>query len=231
MEKSASARVPINWGMLGRDAAAGVGAAGFMDAMHHRDVGGIGDYLRSWKDPTVGRLGMGALNVAMGGFGRRYIMKPNWAEKSLGATTLLGIPAKDVAIEAPYAIREATRFMNNERTRDRILPIAAGGLAAAIPIYMGLKALRDRIPDRSELRALTESNRAASGGRIRVALPPPEPGMSETVVDMPIEHAHISNTLRDNISRDVRRRLRTGTQARTFVRTDEGLRPRALTTE
>ncbi len=170
------------------------------------------------------RLGNFLLNVAMGRMGGHFYDK---GRGTLALNTFLGIPVKDVAVNAALAIPKATKSLGRmadaaeegagDVAGDVIEKVrqAAGGLNmkdALILAGLGLAGTG----------GLMWANKKMTGpktdkGSLKVTLPT-EPGSdTETTVELPFDQEMaLTKALRSKIERDTRRRLYAETKKRTF---------------
>lgn len=207
---------------VGLGALAGVGGAGFMDALTFgRD--------KTWEEYrnapiTVSRGANAILNTGLAG----GIMVPGLAPATrLGMLT--SIPAKDFALSAIPAVGSATdslkQMAEKPEAKNMLQSLSTGqkaglGSAAVAGLlgagYLGHKALK-------ALSKISDSQAAASGGRIRVALPTKDPNDEETTLDLPMGDLEVSNSQLTKLQRDLRRRIRRETKERTATRPVQNL--------
>jgi len=150
----------------------------------------------------------------------------NPATVPLGMGILGSIPAKDMLLQGlgvlPVIGQAAGRHA---------LPTDAGtqgmGTGAKVALGTGAAALAALLGSsiyngNRQTKAAEEAVQREQGGKIRVTLPTKNPGDQETQLEMPINNVSFSNALMQNLHRDIRRRLRTETAARTYRRVAGG---------
>lgn len=149
--------------------------------------------------------------------------------------TLLSIPHKELIFQGIWGV---PKFLNNQaegnlatnRLADATQAIADKGTSVTVnqegspsgdsmPWWV-LPATGAAILGTGALgilgaRAMRPPPSKPDEGTIQVHLPAPEPGLADTVVSLPSSEFNISKTMKSRLARDVRRRLRKGTEART----------------
>lgn len=105
----------------------------------------------------------------------------------------------------------------------------AGGMGTGAKVGMGIGAaalaalVGSSIYNNNRRTQVAEDTmRRDQNGKIRVTLPTKNPGDQETQLEMPIQNVELSNTLMTSLRRDLRRRLRSESAARTFRRPGSG---------
>lgn len=190
---------------------------------------------------------IGVLGLRRGMFNKGPMTAGRAAMTATGAGSLGLVPVKDLAVMGMPAVKnwgEAGKTLNEKMEAGDFTPVppppsqdstpalpswvapAALGLGATGLGLYGLNMLRQR-RERQEDREAEKGRQSIShpprvdGGRLKVHLPSPKDGLSDTTVELPIEDVGLSKALLTNIGRDVRRRLRKGTDKRTYRRDDE----------
>lgn len=196
------------------------GAIAFSDVMSHGRGSNWEDYKQGLSNMTMGRAGNALLNGIIGTLAvSRFRSKSPFAF-SEGLGSLLSIPGKDVLFGLTGPVEMLPGFMRDTSRANPAQLVGTGALAAALPLayYGGKKLLQNQT---TALQALSEQTSRNNSGTVKVALPPPRPGFPHTIVELPVDQVNISRNLTDKLERDVRRRLRAGTNARTFKRDPE----------
>lgn len=152
------------------------------------------------------------------------------ATKAFGLAQLIGVPTKDLAVQgiptvqninaaaARYA-REGSGVVNNSAT-------AGGNLWDSIPGAVkwgvggagGLGLAAFLYNQQRQAAAAEAQSQKGQSGTLRVTLPTKKPGDAETELEMPLSKIQLSDTLRGKLHRDLKRKLRTETAARTYRR-------------
>lgn len=126
----------------------------------------------------------------------RSILNPSSTETST--------PAPSINVTVPPAERD---------TETNLAPYLLGGAG-----IIGGAGILAALLNRRKAQEVLQAQSAPDGGDITVHLPPPAPGLNATTVTLPISEVNLSQTLKGQIGRDVRRRLRQGTDHRTVRR-------------
>ena len=118
------------------------------------------------------------------------------------------VPTEEKPTAAPNINLPST-----EGTETNLAPYLLGGAG-----IIGGAGILSALLNRRKAQEVIQSQAAPDGGNITVHLPPPAPGLNATTVTLPISEVNLSQTLKGQIGRDVRRRLRSGTEHRTVRR-------------
>lgn len=169
------------------------------------------EYGHDMKDVSALRLGNLLLNSYLfrTGIGGYTNSKGQAVDSSM--KKLLSIPTKDVLLSAVPTMGAYREGVSDTSTNQKaMLGILTAGLLGGLG-YAGYKAFGPQKTD-------------ANKGRIRVTLPTRNPDDNETQVELPFDadSVGISNALQGQMARDLRRRLREESSARTHRR---GVRP------
>ena len=199
--------------------AGGAGLAGFMDLITH----GVGrtpqEYWEGLRNADISRMANTVFNTGLG-VGGAAAIRGGQIYPGVGLMALA--PAKDLMLQLQRPAHELPGFM--DRVGQTSWPeraTAAAALAAVPAAYLMYRGMSGRMDEQNRLQARTTD--VGHNGMLKVHLPPAAPGMQSSVVELPIDRVNLSKSLVDNIGRDVRRKLRLGTKARTYKRGNEGL--------
>ena len=192
--------------------AGGIGNAALWDKTMYQSDQGLDSipFTGEWDNS---RLGVTAKNVLLGMAGGG-LTRGAITGKSIpmlgGAITSFGAaPFTDAAIKGIGGLDTFKDVERNQRTNQVLLALlGAGGLG------LGVKHL---------LNKKKEMTAPADRGLVRVTLPRTDSSQDETTVEIPMEHLALSNAMNQQLGRDIRRRLRSGANQRTFRRTEKGL--------
>jgi len=199
------------WKSIGTSLGSGLGIGTFMDVLHNaksspeEGTNMFEAYADSWKNPTLARVSNLLANIGMGAGGTYALAK---GKNDLGIHSLLGIPAKDLAITGTIHLPKyldtwksevsAMRGATSSRNRMALLLSLLGGGALAGGGLLANKYMNQR----------QEAERERSGGRVRLSLPTKDPNDIETQVDLPMREIMLPEYIRQELSRDTRSRLR-----------------------
>jgi len=130
----------------------------------------------------------------------------NTTQALAGSATVFSPPFKDLALAATKPVMKLSDTMDSLKD-NRTSKFLAGGALGLGTLGLGMYGLskyKDHVKDEE--------------GNIEIALPTRDPNDTETVVRMPMSQVNMSKSMRDNIERDMRRRLRAGGSERTKKR-------------
>ena len=152
-------------------------------------------------------------NAALVGSGAKFLgagMKgKNPTQGLAGSGMMFSPPFKDLALAATKPVMELPGLFDSLRN-NRSNKLLTGGVLGLGALGLGAYGL-------SKYKEHTDDD----AGTIEVTLPTRDPNDKETVVRLPLSQANLSKSMRTNIERDMRRRLRSGGTERTRKRDPE----------
>ena len=140
---------------------------------------------------------------------------------------MLAAPVKDTMMMAQKPLHDLPKVMDklveqgdarqqsSSRNRDLAMLLGAAGLGTAA---YGGKKLFDHLRDRREADDMRPVVAPGSEGMVRITLPTRNPGDAETVVELPISSMKLPGSIAGKIHRDIRRKLRSEVEERTYHR-------------
>lgn len=178
------------------------------------------------------------VNATLSALMARIAHGKKFSQPSQSSQWLLGIPGKELAFQGVWGI---PKFLNNQaegnlatnRLADATQAVADKGTSVTVnqdsapsgdsmPWWVlpatGAAILGTGALGVMGMRAMRPHGNDPGEGTIQVHLPAPEPGLADTTVSLPSSEFNISKTMRGQLARDVRRRLRKGTETRTHRR-------------
>lgn len=214
----------------------GLGNAAVWDAFNNRN-----DYTNT--EHMGDRLGNAALNALIGvGAGAAHGFNPlARTAQSLGAgvTTAGMTPIKDLVVGGIGLLPDARKALQSVGAgRSSIAPQitvnpgatnvnvkGSGGGAGIDPKILwgglglaGILGGAGLLNSHRQSKAITEIANRQDNGKLRVTLPTKGPDDNETSIELPMDQINLSQTLEQALKRDVKRRLRSESNGRTWRR-------------
>lgn len=143
---------------------------------------------------------------------------------ALRLAAFLGAPAKDLILSTTKTLPKLERSMSDLAEKPTPKGMSRGAILGTAGAAAGVTGagllLHHTLARRRKKKELEQQAQlsASTPGRVQVKLPRDDSTGKETVVEFPFEEVGLSNAMRQQLHRDVRRRLRQGGQMRTIPR-------------